>query len=43
MSRMLRKQIYISNEQEELLKSRAKELGASESALIRQRKMAFHA
>jgi hypothetical protein len=32
---MVRKQIYISTEQERLLKQRAKELGVAESALIR--------
>ncbi len=36
MSRMIRKQVYIEPEQEELLKRRAKELGISEAALIRQ-------
>lgn len=36
MSRMVRKQIYIEPEQEELLKRRARELGVSEAELIRQ-------
>ncbi len=36
MSRMVRKQIYIEPEQEELLKRRAKELGVSEAELIRR-------
>ena len=35
MSRMVRKQIYISAEQEHLLKTRASELGLTESQLIR--------
>ena len=33
---MIRKQVYIEPEQEELLKRRAKQLGISEAALIRQ-------
>lgn len=37
MARMIRKQIYIRPEQEEMLKRRAKELGISEAELIRQR------
>lgn len=36
MARMVRKQVYIEARQEELLKRRAKELGVSEAALIRQ-------
>ena len=36
MGRMIRKQVYIEPEQEELLKRRSKELGVSEAALIRQ-------
>ena len=36
MGRMIRKQVYIEPEQEELLKRRSKELGISEAALIRQ-------
>lgn len=36
MSRMVRKQIYIEPHQEEILKRRAKELGVTEAALIRQ-------
>jgi len=36
MGRMVRKQIYIKPEQEEALESRSKELGISESELIRQ-------
>jgi len=36
MSRMVRKQIYIEPEQERLLKRRAKELGVTESDLIRR-------
>ena len=36
MSRMIRKQIYIEPEQEELLKQRARELGVTESDLIRR-------
>lgn len=35
MGRMVRKQIYLSSEQERLLKRRAAELGVTESALIR--------
>jgi hypothetical protein len=35
MSSMVRKQIYISADQESLLKQRAQELGTTESALIR--------
>ncbi len=36
MSRMVRKQIYIEPQQDELLKRRAKELGVSEAELIRR-------
>jgi len=36
MARMVRKQIYIEPEQDRLLKRRAKELGVTESNLIRQ-------
>ncbi len=36
MSRMVRKQVYIEPEQEELLKRRSRELGVSEAALIRR-------
>ena len=36
MGRMIRKQVYIEPEQEQLLKRRSKELGISEAALIRQ-------
>lgn len=36
MCRMIRKQVYIEPEQDELLKRRSKELGISEAALIRQ-------
>ena len=36
MGRMIRKQVHIEPEQEELLKRRSKELGISEAALIRQ-------
>ena len=36
MGRMIRKQVYIEPEQDELLKRRSKELGVSEAALIRQ-------
>ncbi len=36
MGRMVRKQVYIQPEQEEMLKRRARELGLSEAALIRQ-------
>ena len=36
MTRMIRKQIYISPGQEELLKRRAKALGLSEAELIRR-------
>jgi hypothetical protein len=36
MAKMVRKRIYISREQEHLLKRRSKELGVTESALIRQ-------
>ncbi len=36
MGRMIRKQVYIEPEQDELLKRRSKELGISEAALIRQ-------
>ena len=35
MRKMVRKQIYIEAEQEELLKQRARELGVSEAELIR--------
>lgn len=35
MARMIRKQIYIRPEQEELLKRKARELGVSEAALLR--------
>lgn len=35
MSRMVRKQIYIEPRQDELLKRRARELGVTESDLIR--------
>ncbi|HLH26212.1 MAG TPA: hypothetical protein VK066_27150 [Chloroflexota bacterium] len=35
MARMVRKQVYIAPEHEALLKRRAKELGVSESDLIR--------
>jgi hypothetical protein len=33
---MIRKQVYIEPEQEELLKRRSKEMGVSEAALIRR-------
>lgn len=36
MARMVRKQIYIEREQDRLLKRRAKELGVTESDLIRR-------
>ena len=36
MSRMVRKQIYIEPEQEEILKKRAQEMGLSEAELIRR-------
>jgi hypothetical protein len=36
MNKMIRKQIYISDSQETLLKERARALGITESALIRQ-------
>ncbi len=36
MTRMIRKQVYIEPEQEDLLKRRSKELGVSEAALIRR-------
>ena len=36
MSRMVRKQIYITNEQEQLLKRRAKALGVTESEVMRR-------
>ena len=36
MTRMVRKQIYIEAEQEQLLKQRARELGVSEAELIRR-------
>lgn len=36
MNRMIRKQVYIEPEQEELLKQRARELGVSEAELIRR-------
>ena len=36
MARMIRKQVYIEPEQEELLKRRSRELGVSEAALIRR-------
>jgi len=36
MSRMVRKQVYIEAEQEELLKRRAKELGLTEAELVRR-------
>lgn len=36
MGRMIRKQVYIEPEQDQLLKRRSKELGISEAALIRQ-------
>jgi len=36
MSRMVRKQVYIQPEQEKLLKRRAKELGVTESDVIRR-------
>ena len=36
MGRMIRKQIYIDSDQDDLLKRRAKELGISEAALIRR-------
>jgi hypothetical protein len=36
MSRMVRKQVYISEEQQAALRQRAKELGVTESALIRR-------
>ncbi len=36
MGRMVRKQVYIEPEQEELLKRRARELGVTEAELIRR-------
>lgn len=36
MNHMIRKQVYIEPEQDELLKKRAKELGVTESDLIRR-------
>jgi hypothetical protein len=36
MGRMIRKQIYLDREQDEMLKRRSKELGISEAALIRR-------
>jgi len=36
MARMIRKQVYIEPEQEELLKRRSRELGVSEAMLIRR-------
>jgi hypothetical protein len=36
MRKMVRKQVYIELEQEELLKRRARELGVTESELIRR-------
>jgi len=36
MARMVRKQVYIEERQERQLKRRARELGVSEAALIRQ-------
>lgn len=36
MGRMVRKQIYIEQRQDETLKSKAKRLGVSEAALIRE-------
>lgn len=36
MSRMVRKQVYIEPEQDEILKQRASRLGVTESELIRQ-------
>ena len=36
MSRMVRKQVYITNEQEKLLKRRAKALGVTESEIMRR-------
>ena len=36
MARMIRKQVYIEPEQEELLKRRSRELGISEAELIRR-------
>jgi hypothetical protein len=36
MTRMVRKQIYIQLEQERLLKRRARELGVSESDIVRR-------
>jgi hypothetical protein len=36
MARMIRKQVYIEPEQEDLLKRRSRELGVSEAALIRR-------
>jgi len=36
MTRMIRKQVYIEPEQEDLLKRRSRELGISEAALIRR-------
>ena len=36
MARMVRKQVYIQPDQEELLKRCAKEMGVSEAELIRQ-------
>ena len=36
MSRMIRKQVYITPEQEALLKRRAKALGVSEAELVRR-------
>jgi hypothetical protein len=36
MARMVRKQVYIEEEQDALLKERARELGVTESEVIRQ-------
>lgn len=36
MARMIRKQVYVEPEQEELLRRRSRELGVSEAALIRR-------
>jgi len=36
MARMIRKQVYIEPQQEELLKRRSKEMGVSEALLIRR-------
>ena len=36
MGRMVRKQVYVTKEQDRLLKRRAKALGVSEAAVVRQ-------